>query len=361
MSKTVRIVGLEALGEYDALIDARSPCEFAEDHLPGARNCPVLSDAERAEVGTLYKQVSPFQARILGASLVARNIAAMMAGAFSAQPRQWRPLVYCWRGGQRSAALAHVLAQVGWPAAQLEGGYKAYRRWVVETLATLPAKLSFIVVCGLTGTGKSRLLKALERAGEQVLDLEALAAHRGSLLGDLPDIPQPAQKMFETRVLEVLRRCTPDRPIYVESESKRIGTVRLPEALAARMWQSPCLRLELPLAQRVRLLQEEYHHFLMADGGLLALLERLVPLHGKARVESWQALARAQDWDALVADLLTMHYDPAYRKSMQGHYPTFESAPALAAQDIDEAAFMGLAQELAATSGAGLFQSAATE
>ncbi len=361
MSKTARIVGLEALGEYDELIDARSPSEYAEDHLPGARNCPVLNDAERAEVGTLYKQVSPFQARILGASLVARNIAAMMSGVFAAQPRLWRPLVYCWRGGQRSAALAHVLAQVGWPAAQLEGGYKTYRRWVVETLAILPAKLSFIVVCGLTGTGKSRLLKALEQAGEQVLDLEALAAHRGSLLGDLPDTPQPAQKMFETQVLEVLRRCTPDRPIYVESESKRIGTVRLPEALAARMWQSPCVRLELPLDQRVQLLQEEYRHFLAADGGLIALLERLVPLHGKARVESWQALARAQDWDAMVADLLITHYDPAYRKSMLGHYPTFESAPALTSKDIDDAAFMRLAAELVATRGAGLFQSAATE
>ncbi|KAB2841306.1 MAG: tRNA 2-selenouridine(34) synthase MnmH [Burkholderiales bacterium] len=355
------MVGVEALADFDDFIDVRSPAEFAEDHLPGALSHPVLDDAERARVGTLYKQVSPFQARILGAGLVARNIAAMLESAFAAKPREWRPLVYCWRGGQRSGALAHVLTQVGWRAAQLEGGYKAYRRWVVDALATLPQRRSFVVICGLTGTGKSRLLQALAQAGEQVLDLEALAAHRGSLLGDLPQVPQPAQKMFDSRVLEVLRRCSPQRPIYVESESKRIGALRLPDALAARMWQSPCVRVELPLAQRVQLLEEEYVHFLAADGGLVALLDRLVPLHGKARVASWQALAQAGDWDALVADLLHDHYDPAYRKSMLGHYPSFESAPALQPEGTGEEAFRALAQELARLHGAGLFPLAATE
>lgn len=348
MSREARVVSVAALDDYPDRIDARSPAEFAEDHLPGAANFPVLDDQERAQIGTLYKQVSPFTARVRGASLVARNIAAMIETAFADQPREWSPLVYCWRGGQRSGALAHVLAQVGWRAAQLEGGYKAYRRWVVEELARLSPRFPFIVICGLTGTGKSRLLQALAQAGEQVLDLEALAAHRGSLLGDLPQVPQPAQKMFDSRVLEVLRRCSPERPVYVESESKRIGALRLPEALASRMWQSPCVRVELPLAQRVELLKEEYIHFLAGDGGLVTLLERLVPLHGKARVASWQALAQAGDWDALVADLLHEHYDPAYLRSMRGHYPTYEHAPALRGKGIGASDFDAAAAELAA-------------
>jgi tRNA 2-selenouridine synthase len=270
----------------------------------------------------------------------------MVEGTFADRPREWRPLVYCWRGGQRSAALAHVLAQIGWRAAQLEGGYKAYRRWVVEQLASLPARLNFVVICGLTGTGKSRLLQALALGGAQVLDLEALAAHRGSLLGDLPQIPQPAQKMFESRVLETLRACAPERPVYVESESKRIGALRLPEALAARMWQSPCVRLELSLRERVALLMEEYTHFLKGDDTLAHLLEHLAPLHGKARIAAWQAQARAGAWDTLVAELLQDHYDPAYLKSMRGHYPSFERGPALRAHARSPAAFAELALEL---------------
>lgn len=361
MSKAARIVGVSALAEFDAFIDARSPAEFAEDHLPGASNHPVLDDAQRARVGTIYKQISPFQARLVGASLVARNIAAMIETDFAAKPREWRPLVYCWRGGQRSGALAQVLAQIGWRAAQLEGGYKAYRKSVVEALAILPSQRQFVVVCGLTGTGKSRLLQALAQQGEQVLDLEALAAHRGSLLGDLPQTPQPAQKMFDSQVLEVLRRCSPERPIYVESESKRIGALRLPEALATRMWQSPCVRVELPLEKRVQLLKGEYTHFLADAESLVGLLERLVPLHGKARVSSWQALAQAGDWDAFVAELLLTHYDPAYRKSMRGHYPSFETAPGYAAPGITEEAFQTLARQLAAAPPAGLSAPRASE
>jgi len=347
MSREARVVGVAALDDYPDRIDARSPAEFAEDHLPRAENFPVLDDAERAAIGTLYKQVSPFAARVRGASLVARNIAKMIETAFAQKPREWSPLVYCWRGGQRSGALAHVLAQVGWRAAQLDGGYKAYRRWVVEELARLSARLEFVVVCGLTGTGKSRLLQALARRGEQVLDLEALAAHRGSLLGDLPGRPQPAQKRFETTMLEVLRKCRPERPVYVESESKRIGALRLPEELAARMWQSPCVRLELPLPERVTLLKEEYTHFLAPEDSLGPLLEKLVPLHGKARVAAWQAQARAGDFDSLVADLLLDHYDPAYAKSMRGHYPTYEQAPALRGRGTGTAEFDALAEELA--------------
>src|SRR5207245_5029884 len=183
--------------DFDAVIDARTPAEYALDHIPGAVSAPVLDDAERAEVGTLFKQVSPFEAKKLGATLIARNVARHIDALSRQDDKNWRPLIYCGRGGKRSGAMAHILREVGWQAETLPGGYRAYRRWVVETLTTLPAELNFTVVHGPTGSGKSRFLAALSRAGAQVLDLEALAAHRGSVLGGLPNEPQPTQKWFE--------------------------------------------------------------------------------------------------------------------------------------------------------------------
>ena len=211
----------------------RSPAEFALDHIPHATSHPVLDDIERAQIGTLYT-TSPFDARRLGAAKVSRNIARMLDSAFVDKPRDWRPLIYCWRGGQRSRALAHILNEIGWRAMQLDGGYRAYRRRVVARLEVLPSRFDFVVVCGLTGSGKSRLLGALTIAGAQTLDLELLARHRGSLLGDLPGAPQPSQKAFESALLERLDPFDPARPVFVESESRRVGTVQLPDALRER-------------------------------------------------------------------------------------------------------------------------------
>ena len=157
-SHTVTVAQLDA---FDEVIDVRSPSEFALDHVPGAANCPVLDDEERARVGTLYKQVSPFDARKLGAALVSKNIARHLEEHFRGRDRGWRPLVYCWRGGKRSGAMAHVLREIGWDAATLEGGYRSYRREVMAQLEKLPARFRFRVVCGATGSGKSRLLEAL--------------------------------------------------------------------------------------------------------------------------------------------------------------------------------------------------------
>ena len=189
---------------YDSVIDTRSPAEFAEDHIPGAISAPVLDNDERAQVGTLYKQVSQFDAKKLGAALLAKNVASHVETLFKSKTKEWRPLVYCWRGGKRSGAMAHVLREIGWDAATLRGGYKAYRRWVVDRLSILPESFRFTVIHGPTGSGKSRLLGALKAAGAQVLDLEDLAAHRGSVLGNLPDRQQPSQKMFESRLLHEL-------------------------------------------------------------------------------------------------------------------------------------------------------------
>jgi tRNA 2-selenouridine synthase len=311
---------------FDAVIDARSPAEHALDHLPGALNWPVLDDEERRLVGTEYTQLSAFEARKRGAVLAARNIARHLEREGPALAPGWKPLVYCWRGGQRSGSLALVLAQVGFEVHVLEGGYRAFRRRVLADLEDAGAGLAFQVLCGRTGTGKSRLLAALASRGEQVLDLEALAEHRGSVLGAMPDRPQPSQKAFETRLWQALRALEPGRAVFVESESRTIGRLRLPEALLQRMRAAPCLRLEMEVPARVALLREDYAHFVADTPALAARLDTLREARGHAVVEGWQALAGAGRIDELVASLLEAHYDPVYLRSMARNYARFGQA-----------------------------------
>jgi len=341
------VMRASVLADFDAIIDARSPAEFAEDHAPGAWSLPVLDDAERARIGTIYKQVSPFEARRLGAALVAKNIARHLEAALADRPRQWRPLVYCWRGGKRSASLAHVLREVGWDAHTLEGGYRAYRRGVLEQLAALPRGIRFRVVHGATGSGKSRLLRALARAGAQALDLEELAEHRGSVLGELPGRAQPTQKMFESRLCAALAALDGARPVYVEGESRRIGQLQLPQALIETMRSAECVLLEAGNAARVALLMDEYRHFFSDPAALGAQLDCLLRLHGRERVEGWKALAARGAWEELVARLLEEHYDPAYRRSAQRNFPRLPQAQVLRVAAADEASFAGMARQLA--------------
>ena len=314
-------VGIDALREHADRIDVRSPSEFAIDHIPGAINLPVLDDRERAEVGTIHAQDSGFAAKRHGASIVARNIARILEVHCRDKPREWAPLVYCWRGGKRSGSLAHVLKEVGWRAVQLEGGYQTYRRHVVAALEALPPTFSFVVVCGLTGSGKSRLLRALDEEGAQVLDLERLANHRGSLLGDHPVDPQPSQKAFDTGVVAALESFDPSRPVFVESESRKIGTVQLGNALLGAMRTAACVRLHTPQAVRVQMLKEDYAHFLSDPDALCDRLARLVELHGHKTIERWSEAARAGDFDALVDELLVRHYDPTYARSIDSNFP----------------------------------------
>ena len=340
---------LEAtLAEFDAVIDTRSPAEYALDHIPGAISLPVLEDAERARVGTLYKQVSPFDARKLGAALVARNIAHHLEHTLAGFARGWRPLVYCWRGGKRSGAFAHVLREIGWDAHTLKGGYKAYRQHVVEQLALLPQRLSLRVVHGATGSGKSRLLAALRRAGAQVLDLEELAAHRGSVLGGLPERPQPSQKAFESSLRRELAALDPARTAYVEGESRKIGQLQIPAALIEAMRAAECLRLDADVDTRVALLIDEYHHFLADRSSLGAQLECLVPLHGRGVIDEWKALAAAAEWPTLVRRLLVEHYDPAYRRSAAHNFRHLEQAPLLRVTTPKPVRFAALAEDLVA-------------
>lgn len=329
---------------YDTIIDCRSASEYGEDHIPGAISAPVLDDAERAAVGTMYKQLSPFDAKKLGAALVATNVARHVQTLFAGKPGGWRPLVYCWRGGKRSGAMAHILREIGWDAQTLEGGYRHYRRWVVSQLESLPQTLEFRVIHGPTGSGKSRLLAALRRAGAQVLDLEALAAHRGSVLGNLPGRPQPSQKWFESQLLEALSACDAARPVFVEGESKKIGQLQVPEALIARMRASRCLRIEAALEVRVTLLLDEYRHFL-ADRGLLeAQLDCLAGLHGRGKIAAWKQLAAQGAWREFVARLLAEHYDPAYRRSSLKNFARLPEAQMIRIDSADEAAFTHAAE-----------------
>ncbi len=329
--------------EFDEVIDVRSESEYAEDHIPGAINCPVLDNTERALVGTIYKQSSSFDAKKIGAALVSANIARHLRERFHDRPKSWRPLVYCWRGGSRSNALAQVFAQIGWRVGRLDGGYKAYRRAVIADLESLPQRFEWRVLCGLTGTGKSRLLRELDRAGAQVLDLEALAAHRGSVLGNMPDEPQPSQKMFESLLWKALGSFDPAKPAFVEGESKKIGRLRVPDALIDAMWRSECIEFDAPIAVRIELLKTEYAHYLSEPEAFCVQLDCLTALHGAETIARWKQLARALEADALVEELLLRHYDPAYRRSTLKHYPALERAQRYVLTEASDAEFSRLA------------------
>jgi tRNA 2-selenouridine synthase len=334
------------LEQYDSIIDVRSESEYALDHIPGAINCPVLNNAQRIEVGTLYKQSSAFDAKKLGAALVAQNVAHHLEHHFRDHTRDWKPLIYCWRGGNRSGAMAHILAKIGWPVHQLDGGYKEYRRFITQQINQQAQTLSFQVICGPTGSGKSRLLQTLAAQGGQVLDLEKLAAHRGSVLGNLPAESQPTQKMFESRIWETLRHFASDSPVYVESESKKIGNCRVPELLMEKMRASPCIALELSSESRVQLLMEDYAHFVQQPQLLSLQLDHLITLHGREKIKRWHALAEAGDLTNLVHELLTEHYDPAYLRSIQRNFLQLSSAQSLTLANISTNAFFQAANAL---------------
>ena len=346
-----RTANLSQLGDFDEIIDVRTPAEFAEDHIPGAVNCPVLSNEERITVGTLYKQVSPFEARKVGAALIAKNIAHHLETRFHDYPKSWRPLVYCWRGGQRSGAMSIILAQVGWAAHKLEGGYKAYRRDVLEKLEVLPQSLSFRVICGPTGSGKSHLLNALEKSGhpddrKQVLDLERLAKHRGSVLGRLPEQAQPSQKRFDSALLQTLQKFDTARPVYVEAESNKIGLITLPPTLISAMHASDCLLVETPLSTRVAGLLQDYRHYIENPEIFIEHLKPLYRFHGAKQLEHWSSLIRAGDFTTMVGELLTLHYDPSYFRATTKHYANLGKAQRVPLEDLSEDVLKEVAKNL---------------
>jgi tRNA 2-selenouridine synthase len=337
---------LRELDRYDTVIDARSENEYAEDHLPGAVNWPTLNNAERHEIGTTYKQVNAFEAKKRGAALAARNISAHIEREVLDKPKDWKPLAYCWRGGKRSGSLSLILSEIGFRVEIIEGGYKAFRHALLEDIPRRVQGLDLRVICGTTGSGKTRLLQALAAAGAQVLDLEALANHRSSVLGAIPGLPQPTQKAFDTAIWDALRRLDPARPVYVESESKKVGNVAVPPALIEAMRAAPCLNLVLPDEERVALLLEDYQHFVRDDAAFCERLGALTELRGKKVVEDWQAAVRAGRTQDVVRELLLSHYDPVYRQSMARNFRQFANAPELRPRDRSLAAMQALAAQM---------------
>lgn len=298
----------------DTIIDVRAPLEFAEDHIPGAINLPVLSDAERAEVGTIYTRQSTLLARKVGAALVAVNAARHLQGPLAEMTGDWQPLVYCWRGGQRSGAFATILDQVGWRVHLIEGGYRSYRRQVSLSLydTALPHRIRLIA--GGTGTAKTALLHHLREAGAQILDLEGLAAHRGSLFGSL-DVAQPSQKMFESRLAAALQGLDPARLTWVEAESSKIGARMIPPSLWAAMGAAPRIEVSAPVTARAAFLATAYADLTQDREKLAHQVDQLASYHGSATITGWHALAQASDWQTLAHQLIIRHYDPRYTKS----------------------------------------------
>ena len=306
---------LASLAGFDAVIDVRSPGEFAEDHAPGAINLPVLSNDERAAVGTIYVQESRFTARRLGAAIIARNVAAHLEGALADKPGSFRPLVYCWRGGQRSHAMATILSEVGWRTSVLVGGYRTWRRHVTARLYDGALTLRLVLLDGQTGTGKTEVIQRLAVQGAQTLDLEDMAAHRGSLFGALPGRPQPSQKLFESRLLAALDGFDAARPVFVEAESSKIGERMLPPALWSLMAAAPRIELTAAPDARARYLARTYREAVADRARLDDALRRLPTPAGRKRLARWGELADAGDHATLAAELMELHYDPAYRRS----------------------------------------------
>jgi tRNA 2-selenouridine synthase len=345
-------IPLGTLGGFSTIIDARSEDEHALDHLPGAVNWPSLTNEERIFVGTMYKQLGAFDAQKHGAAMVAANIARHIQREVLTLPKSWQPLIYCWRGGKRSGSLSLVLGQIGFKVNLIEGGYKAFRAALVEDIPKRVAPLQFKVISGPTGSGKTRLLQALIAEGAQVLDLEDLACHRSSVLGHIPGQPQPSQKHFDTLVWQALRSFDPTRPVFVESESRKVGNLSVPESLMLAMRESPCFELQISLEERVALLMEDYNFFVQDHDLFCRRLDALVAIRGKAVVEAWKERVNTGHIEDVVRDLLVLHYDPTYASSMVRNFTQNAQAIACVADNRHAESLRKVAQALCQTNAA---------
>ncbi|HET7792491.1 MAG TPA: tRNA 2-selenouridine(34) synthase MnmH, partial [Rhizobacter sp.] len=335
---------------YDLIIDARSPREFSDDHIPGALNLPVVVDDEYAAVGTLHR-TDTHAAYLLGVQQALRNIADDIAEHIAPLPRHARILVYCFRGGKRSELWSSALRIIGFKVDVLRGGWRNYRRWVREGLDTLPRNFRFKLVAGPTGVGKTRFLAALRTLGEQVIDLEGIAHHRGSVLGEVPGEPQPTQKQFDSDLLAQLRLLDPDRPVWLESESKRIGRVQLPVSLFEAMQTSPVVLLGAPMASRVQLWHDEYPNLAADPKRVVSLLGALADtkmLVGNKEFAAWEQLAASGDTRELFARVMEHYYDPLYGRSLARDFHHFEQAVRIELDDLSMDGMIAAAKRVCA-------------
>lgn len=298
--------------KFDTIIDVRSPLEFAEDHIVGAINCPVLSDLERQKVGTIYKKESSFKAKIIGSSLTAKNIAFHIDNNFMEKKGSWQPLIYCWRGGQRSKAFSIVLSEVGWRTNQLKGGYKEYRNQVINFLDNIGPKLKITLISGKTGSAKTKILKSIENEGGQILDLEGLANHKGSLLGKIPDLIQPSQKFFESLIFNKIQKLNLKDKIYIEAESSKIGNIHIPKSIWKKMIKSPRIEISANVELRAKFLVSDYDYMCNDPTLINPIIKGLKNRLSKKLFDEWTNLIDRKKWFDLTKSFLENHYDPSY-------------------------------------------------
>ena len=326
---------LEKPDRFSEIVDVRSPGEFQDDHIPGAINLPVLSDEERSLVGTLYKQDS-FEGKKLGAELICKNISKMFKTVLNSKNKDWQPLIYCQRGGERSKSLATILLRTGFNANILRGGYKSYRRYVINELEKLGNKIEFQVICGLTGSGKTKLLSELNKQGLQTLDLEGIAKHYGSLLGQYPSVSQPSQKQFESNLLIAMLKLNAEQRVFVESESRKIGNRQIPTAIIKKMRGSKCWWIKMTMEERIDFLLNEYTHFVENPERFLNIIAKFKNYLDKNNFAQLVDAYNKRQWEEFVKILLREHYDPAYLKSINKNFTHFKRAQIFKAENYSE-------------------------
>jgi tRNA 2-selenouridine synthase len=295
--------------ETNPLVDVRTPAEFAAGHIPGAINVPLFSNEERAEVGTLYKQVGRREAMLRALDIVGPKMSSLVSKASELQFKE-NLIVHCWRGGMRSSSFAWLMNTAGIPAVTVNGGYKGFRR---HSAAFLDKEWKFKVITACTGSGKTELLWELKRIGEQVVDLEELADHKGSVFGGLGHLPQPSTEQFENNLFWVMKDLDINRTVWVEDESMCIGHVFIPQGFYTRMHFSPLMKVDISLEERVKRLVSEYSQF---DNTILVhaiskITKRLGPDNAKLAIKALDESDYAE-----VTRILLKYYDKAYNKSI---------------------------------------------
>jgi tRNA 2-selenouridine synthase len=293
-------------------VDVRSPGEYAKGHLPGAISLPLLDNDQRAEVGTCYKQMGQKAAIRLGFHLVGPSLSAIIQ-----QVDDWDTsktlVLYCWRGGMRSESMAWLLRTAGFKVYVVSGGYKAMRKALLDYLFR---PFGFILVSGYTGSGKSKWLQYLQEAGEQVVDLEALASHKGSAFGALGMPAQPTQEQFENLLANTLRKMKITKPVWIEHESRTIGRCCIPEAIYARLMVSPLIFVSVPLQRRVQQLVSEYAVY--SKEQLAASICRIAKKLGPQETKEALSALEHSSYDT-VAALALRYYDKCYMHDVHQH------------------------------------------
>ncbi len=315
---------LEAQKQGNPVIDVRSPAEYANGHIPGAVNIPLFSNEERAEIGTLYKQQGQETAILRGLEITGPKMADFVRRA-KALPYQDQLLVHCWRGGMRSGSFGWLLNTAGLPAVTLTGGYKSYRTHLLDFMAK---PLQLYILTGYTGSGKTELLLKMKAKGEQVIDLEGLASHKGSVFGGMGQTEQPSSEQFQNELYQQLSRMDPLRPIWLEDESISLGNVFIPLPLWHQLRKAPLFHVKLGAEARVERLVREYGEFepLMLEEAIVKLTKRLGGQHAKRALE-----ALTENRLNEVAAILLTYYDKAYelgiekRKELVNYQASYEN------------------------------------